>query len=120
MLDRYSIYYEEKDGRFTVENNDIPSAEVTRYYLKECVYVDQRTGTVQRKVTALCPVLMRGADDFGGEATPYPLFWLNYDEIAPWLAKLPVMSSNLNNVSNMTADDYFTMNRYTFHIDSKL
>ena len=112
VLDRYSIYYEEKDGRFTVENNDIPSAEVTRYYLKECVYVDQRTGTVQRKVTALCPVLMRGADDFGGEATPYPLFWLNYDEIAPWLAKLPVMSSNLNNVSNMTADDYFTMNRY--------
>ena len=74
--------------------------------------MDQRTGTVQRKVTALCPVLMRGADDFGGEATPYPLFWLNYDEIAPWLAKLPVMSSNLNNVSNMTADDYFTMNRY--------
>ena len=112
VLDRYSIYYEEKDGRFTVENSGIPSAEVTRYYLKECVYVDQRTGTVQRKVTALCPVLMRGADDFGGEATPYPLFWLNYDEIAPWLAKLPVMSSNLNNVSNMTADDYFTMNRY--------
>ena len=112
VLDRYSIYYEEKDGRFTVENNDIPSAEVTRYYLKECVYVDQRTGCVQRRVTALCPVLMRGADDFGGEATPYPLFWLNYDEIAPWLAKLPVMSSNLNTVSNMTADDYFTMNRY--------
>lgn len=112
VLDRYSIYYEEKDGKFVVENNDVPSAEVTRYYIKESVYLDQRTGTFSTKVTAICPVLMRGADDFGGEATPYPLFWLNYDEIAPWLSRLPIMASNLNNVTNMTADDYFAMNRY--------
>lgn len=112
VLDRYAIYYEEKDGKFTVENNDVPSAEVTRYYIKESVYLDQRTGTFSTKVTAICPVLMRGADDFGGEATPYPLFWLNYDEVAPWLARLPMMASNFNNVTNMTVDDYFTMNRY--------
>lgn len=112
VLDRYSIYYVEQNGKYTVENNDIPSAEVTRYYLKESVYLDQHTGTFSTKVVALCPVLMRGADDFGGEATPYPLFWVKYDDIASWLAKLPVMSSNLNNTTNMTADDYFTMNRY--------
>ena len=112
VLDRYSIYYEEKDGKLSVANNDVPSAEVTRYYIKESVYLDQRTGTFSTKVTAICPVLMRGADDFGGEATPYPLFWLNYDELAPWLSRLPIMASNLNNVSNMTADDYFAMNRY--------
>ena len=107
VLDRYSIYYEEKDGKFVVENNDVPSAEVTRYYIKESVYLDQRTGTFSTKVTAICPVLMRGADEFGSEATPYPLFWLNYDEVAPWLSRLPIMASNLNNVTNMTA-----MNRY--------
>mgnify|MGYP003299117869 FL=1 len=112
VLDRYGIYYEEKDGKYVVESNDVPSAEVTRYYIKESVYLDQRTGTFSTKVTAICPVLMRGADDFGGEATPYPLFWLNYDEIAPWLSRLPVMASNLNNVTNMTVDDYFAMNRY--------
>ena len=112
VLDRYGIYYEEKDGKFVVESNDVPSAEVTRYYIKESVYLDQRTGTFSTKVTAICPVLMRGADDFGGEATPYPLFWLNYDEVAPWLSRLPVMASNLNNVTNMTVDDYFAMNRY--------
>lgn len=112
VLERYGIYYEEKDGKFVVESNDVPSAEVTRYYIKESVYLDQRTGTFSTKVTAICPVLMRGADDFGGEATPYPLFWLNYDEIAPWLSRLPVMASNLNNVTNMTVDDYFAMNRY--------
>lgn len=112
VLERYGIYYEEKDGKLTVESNDVPSAEVTRYYIKESVYLDQRTGSFDTKVTALCPVLMRGADDFGGEATPYPLFWLSYDEVAPWLSRLPLMASNFNNVSNMTVDDYFVMNRY--------
>ena len=113
LLERYNIYFEEKDGKIVVADADVPSAEATRYYIKESVYLDQRTGTFSTKVTALCPILMRGADEFSSEAaTPYPLFWLKYDDIAPWLAKLPMMGSNLNNVSNLTADDYFTLNRY--------
>ncbi len=112
MLERYGIYYEENNGRLTVADSDVPSAEATRYYLKESIYMDQRTGTFRAKVTALCPILMRGADEFSTDATPYPLFWVNYDDVAPWLAKLPMMPSNLNNVTNMTADDFFAMNRY--------
>lgn len=112
MLERYGIYYEETGGKLTVADSDVPSAEATRYYLKESIYLDQRTGTFATKVTALCPILMRGADEFSSDATPYPLFWVKYDDIAPWLAKLPMMASNLNNVTNMTADDYFTLNRY--------
>ena len=112
MLERYGIYYEENNGRLTVADSDVPSAEATRYYLKESIYMDQRTGTFTTKVTALCPILMRGADEFSTDATPYPLFWVNYDDIAPWLAKLPMMPSDLNNVTNMTADDFFAMNRY--------
>jgi gliding motility associated protien GldN len=112
LLERYNIYYEEKDGKIVVADADVPSAEAKRYYIKESVYLDQRTGTFSTKVTAICPILMRGADEFSSDATPYPLFWLKYDDIAPWLSKLPMMGSNLNNVSNMTADDFFTMNRY--------
>ena len=112
LLERYSIYYEEKDGKVNVPESDIPSPEVTRYYIKESNYFDQRSATYKTRVTALCPVLMRGADDFGTEATPYPLFWINYDDVATYLSRLPVMASNLNNVTNMTADDYFTTNRY--------
>ncbi len=112
MLERYGIYYEEKDGKITVADSDIPSAEATRYYLKESTYLDQRTGTFSTKVTALCPILMRGADEFSTDATPYPLFWVKYDDIASYLTRLPMMGSNLNNVSNLTAHDYFTLNRY--------
>lgn len=112
MLERYGIYYEEKDGKLTVANSDIPSAEATRYYLKESVYFDQRTGNFSTRVTALCPILMRGADEFTTEATAYPLFWVKYEDIAQYLSRLPMMGSNLNNVTNMTADDFFTLNRY--------
>ena len=113
FLERYNIFYEENDGKVTVADADVPSAEVMRYYIKESVYLDQRTGTFSTKVTAICPILMREVDEFSPETKQaYPLFWLRYDDIAPWLAKLPMMASNLNNVSNMTADDYFTMNRY--------
>ena len=111
LLERYHIYYEEQNGRPRVNASDIPSAEVSRYYIKESSYFDQRTSTFRTKVTALCPVLLRG-DDFGGEATPYPLFWLKYDDISTYLARHTMMASNYNNVTNMTAADYFSMNLY--------
>ena len=111
LLERYHIYYEEQNGRPRVNASDIPSAEVSRYYIKESSYFDQRTSTFRTKVTALCPVLMRG-DDFGGEATPYPLFWLKYADISTYVARHTMIASNYNNVTNMTAADYFSMNLY--------
>lgn len=128
FLNDQSIYYEEKNGKPTVADADIPSKEVLRYYLKESSYLDQRTGTTHTKVVALCPIMLEGYnddfavssdfdddDEFGISAptvTAKPLFWVKYDDVAPFLAKLPVMSSDRNNVTNMTAADYFNMNRY--------
>ncbi len=116
FLKRYSIYYEENNGKLTVADADVPSAQVKRYYIKESSYLDQRTGTTHTKVLAICPILLEGAEfsssDDDSFVTSQPLFWMKYDDIAPYLSKLPVMASDLNNVSNMSADDYFTMNRY--------
>lgn len=112
FLMRYSIYYEENGGKVTVADADVPSEQVKRYYIKECSYLDQRTGTTHTKVQAICPILLEGGEFGEDVATPQPLFWMKYDDVAPYLSKLPVMSSDLNNVTNMTADDYFTMNRY--------
>ena len=111
ILDNYHIFYEEKNGKIRVDNSDIPSAEVKMYYLKESAYYDQANATFRRKVTSLCPVMMRD-DDFGGEASKYPLFWVKYSDLEPFLNKQTVMTSNLNNAAVMTLDDYFTMNRY--------
>lgn len=111
FLDDYHIFYERQDGRIKLDNSDIPSREVKGYYLKESAYYDQGTSTFHRKVIALCPIMSR-EDDFGDGATKYPLFWVKYDDIAPFLSKQTIMTSDKNNAATMSLDDYFTMNRY--------
>ena len=111
LLDDRHIFYEEQDGKLKVDNSDIPSQEVTKYYLKESAYYDQANAIFHIKVMALCPVMMR-EDDFGGEATQYPLFWVKYSDLEPYLNRQTVMTSNLNNAATMTMDDFFTLNRY--------
>ena len=111
FLDDYHIYYERTDRGIRLENSDIPSAEVKGYYIKESAYYDQVSATFHTKVQAICPILSRD-DDFGGKATKYPLFWVKYSDIAPFLAKQTIMTSNLNNAATMSVDDYFTMNKY--------
>lgn len=112
FLDNYHIYYERVNGRgIRIDNSDIPSREVKGYYLKESAYYDQGTSTFHRKVVAICPIMTR-EDDFGDVGTPYPLFWIRYDDIAPFLSKQMIMTSNLNNAATMSIDDYFTRNMY--------
>ncbi|WP_025875800.1 gliding motility protein GldN [Prevotella corporis] len=111
FLDNYHIYYERTDRGIRLDNSDIPSAEVKGYYLKESAYYDQGTSTFHRKVIALCPIMYR-RDDFGDGEVKYPLFWVKYDDLAPYLSKQTIMTSNLNNAATMSVEDYFTMNRY--------
>ena len=111
ILDNYHIWYEEKDGKLKVENSDIPSAEVKMYYLKESAYYDQANSSFHIKPQAICPVMLR-EDDFGGEAAKYPLFWVKYSEVEPFLSRQTVKTSDVNDAAIMNLDDYFTLNKY--------
>jgi gliding motility associated protien GldN len=111
ILDNYHIFYEEQDGKLKVDNSDIPSSEVKKFFLKESAYYDQANSSFHIKVLALCPVMLRD-DDFGGEATQYPLFWVKYSDLEPFLNRQTVMPSSLNNAATMSMDDYFTLNMY--------
>lgn len=112
LLDNYRIYYEEQDGGFVVNKSDVPSGEVLSYYIKESNHYDQRTATYNTRVTAICPVLHRTANEFSTEIVKYPMFWLNYDEISTLLAQQTLVTSSYNNVSSMTINDYFVKNCY--------
>lgn len=111
FLDNYHIFYERVNGRVRIDNSDIPSREVKSYYIKESAYYDQATSTFHTKVVALCPIMTRD-DDFGDVSQSYPLFWIRYDDIAPYLSIQIIMTSNLNNAATMSVDDYFTKNMY--------
>ena len=111
VLDNYHIFYEEQAGKLKVDNSDIPSAEVKIYYLKESAYYDQANSSFHIKVQAFCPVMLR-EDDFGGEAAKYPLFWVKYSDVEPYLSRQSVRMSDKNDASLVNIDDYFTLNRY--------
>ena len=114
VLDRYHIPYEEKQGRtsktvtFGIEDSDIPTNEVLSYYMREKWVFDQRNSKFYPIVEALCPVLHR-AGDFGGEAVKYPMFWVRYNDIKPYLSQQYILTNNENNVQHYTFDDYFQL-----------
>lgn len=112
LMDRYHIFYESKGDKVRVNDADLPSDEVKAYFIKESTYYDQHTASFRSQVTALCPVLKRGDSDFGGELAQYPMFWVKMQDIAPYLGKLMLMGSSLNNAAMMSADDFFTMKCY--------
>ena len=111
ILDNYHIFYEEQDGKLKVDNSDIPSQEVKLYYLMESAYYDQANSSFHIKPIAFCPVMLR-EDDFGGEAAKYPLFWVKYSEVEPYLSRQTIRTSDKNAAALMTLDDYFGLNKY--------
>ncbi|MDH6312357.1 gliding motility associated protein GldN [Parabacteroides sp. PFB2-10] len=110
VLDNAYVYYEEVAGRaggqpsYVVNESDVPSAEVQRYYVKEAWYFDQNNSLFDVKTLALCPI-MTVYSDFGEETTP--MFWLQYEDIRPYINTAYIMTSNLNNAKTFTMDDYF-------------
>ena len=117
MLDRFSILYTEQKGSteknplFAIDESDVPCYEVLSYYLIEKWAFNRGTSRFDVMIEAICPVLHRSGD-FGSETTKYPMFWLNYDEVSPYLGMTPLMTSSYNNVSNMSIDDYFVRSLY--------
>lgn len=109
MLEKFYIPFENDGKTLKVSNTDIPSSEIGKYYIKESNYLDQLSN-YQTRVTAICPVLLQS--NFGDQPTAYPMFWLNYDEISPYLGQVQVMTSSYNSTTNMSLDDYFVMRQY--------
>ncbi len=117
MFDRFHILYaqakgfSEKNPRFTLEESDIPSNEVLSYYILEKWVFDRRTSQLKPSVEAICPVLHR-TGDFGGEAVKYPMFWVRYNDIRPYIARQNILASNENNIAQYNYDDYFQMRMF--------
>ena len=107
MLDKFYIDYTKENGKYIIKPKDIPNPE--KYFIKESNYLDQLSN-YQTRVTAICPVMMDS--EFGEKPIAQPMFWLNYDEISPYLGQTQVMTSSYNNTSNMSLDDYFVMRQY--------
>lgn len=116
MLDRFGIYYQpgkgstERNPKYEIEEADVPTGQVLNYYILEKWEFDRRSNRMKTRVEAICPVLNR-VGDFGGEAK-YPMFWVKYDALRPWLAQQYVFLSDDNNLPQYSIDDYFNLGMY--------
>lgn len=115
MLNKFQIIFEEKAGRntphITIDESDVPSNEVLSYYLKERWVFEPRNSRLVCRVEAICPILHRSGN-FGGETVKYPMFWLKYDDIAPYLQQQEILSDGMNNTRRYTMNDFFVLHQY--------
>ncbi len=114
MLDRFDIYHQTQGNgdkaTYTIEEADVPTGQVLKYYIIEKWEFDRRSNRMKTFVEAICPVLTRGGD-FGGDAN-YPMFWVKFDQLRPYLAQQYVFLTDDNNLPQYSLDDYFNLGMY--------
>ena len=116
MLDRFDIYYTkgngstEKNPKYEIAEADVPTAQALNYYIIEKWEFDRRSNSMKTRVEAICPVLNK-IGDFGGE-TRYPMFWVKFDALRPWLAQQYIFLTDDNNLPQYSLDDYFNLGMY--------
>ena len=117
MLDRFSIIYTEQKGSteknplFLIDESDVPCYEVLSYYIIEKWVFNRGTSRFETVVEAICPVLHRSGD-FGGEPLRYPMFWIKYNDLRPYMAQQHIITGNANQVLQYNYDDYFKLQMY--------
>lgn len=116
MLTRFDIYAQpakgstEKNPKFFIDEADVPTNQVLNYYILEKWEFDRRSNSMKTTVEAICPVLNRYGD-FGSDAR-YPMFWVKFDQLRPYLAQQFVFVSDDNNIPQYSLDDYFNLGLY--------
>ncbi len=116
VLDRFYIPYTdakgstEKNPKFTIDPSDVPTNEVLSYFVVERWEFDTRQNRLTPIVEALCPVLHRTGDF--GDALKYPMFWVKFSDIRPFLAAQTIFVDDDNNLPTCTYDDFFTLQMY--------
>ena len=109
ILTNQNIYFQEQNGNIFVDKSDNPAQQVTIYYIKEGIYYDITNSTFHAKVLAICPVLIQEEEN---GIKRYPLFWVLYKDLEPYIKSLPVIPNYGNKAMVMPMTDYFTLNKY--------
>lgn len=100
----------EKNPKIIIDEADVPASQVLNYYIIEKWEFDRRSNRMKTRVEAICPVL-DSFDDFGGSAR-YPMFWVKYADLRPFLNAGAIVTSDDNNLPRYTIDEFFSLDLY--------
>lgn len=101
------------DTVYTVDPSDIPSPKVIKYYMKEVWFFDKVSSTFNCRIIGLCPIFVTDGET-GIEK--FPLFWISFEKIRPFLAQTEVLLTDKNNGARPSYDDVFMKRRFASYI----
>lgn len=118
IFDKFQIYYQTEPAKqrggaetYKLDDSDVPSSEVLSYYIKERWEFDQKRSKYQPTILCICPVLHRSGD-YSGEAAKYPMFWLKYEDLRPFLRGHMIVSQGMNKAARYTMEEFFALGQY--------
>src|ERR1035437_2755880 len=85
---------------------DIPTQEVKQLEIKEIWYFDKQRSTMQVRILGICPIWVYKKDPKDSTYVKKRLFWVNYPEIRPLLAKKEALNE-FNGARSLSFDDLF-------------
>lgn len=94
---------------------DIPTQEVKQLEIKEVWYFDKQKSTMQVRILGICPIWVYKKDPKDSTYVRKRLFWVNYPEIRPLLAKNESLNE-FNGARSLSFDDLFLTRRFDGYI----
>lgn len=119
LLEKYELIFTVQadsitnDSVYAVDESDIPNRDVIKYYVKEVWYFDKITSTFNVRIIGFCPIMVRETD-LGIQK--YPMFWIPFDKLRPFLAQTEVLITDKNNGARPSFDDLFIKRRFSSYI----
>lgn len=121
LLDKYGLIFTVQadsitnDSVYVVDESDVPTRDVIKYYVKEVWYFDKITSTFNVRIIAFCPIMVRDNEDTGAK-DKFPLFWVPFDKLRPFLAQQEILITDKNNGARPSMDDLFIKRRFASYI----
>jgi gliding motility associated protien GldN len=119
LLEKFDIIYTTSNDPVTnemvyvVDESDIPNRDILKYYMKEVWYFDKISSTFQVKIIAFCPIMTKDTE-LGTQR--FPLFWIPFETLRPFLSQTEVLVSDKNNGARPSYDDIFMKRRFASYI----
>ena len=118
VFDKFQINYVTEPSKVKgqapvckIDEADVPANEVLSYFVKERWEFDQKVSKYGPKILCICPVLHRSGD-WGGDVVKYPMMWINYEDLRPFLRDHLIVSEGMNTAPRYTMEDYFALGQY--------
>ena len=120
LLEKFEIIYTTQNDPvtnemvFVVDESDIPNRDVIKFYVKEVWFFDKIASTFDARIIAFCPIMVRDDPNLGTQK--YPLFWVPFSTLRPFLSQTEVLISDRNNGARPSFDDIFMKRRFASYI----